>query len=136
MNYLEGPAQDLLPWVSRDMFKTDMVDGENLVYAIGNVYDPVINQRFNHDNNDHDFKTVWDLSSKKKSITGMEFMERVRSNFRVPANVVFAIQESGEIGYVAQGLFPHRKYKVGQGSYTKLGWMDDNQWLGFVPSSE
>jgi len=101
MNYLEGAAHDLLPWVSRDMFKTDLVDGVNTVYAVGNPYDPITNKRFNYDNNDHDYKTVWDLASKKKSITGMEFVDKVRSNFKVAANVVFAIAESGEIGYVS-----------------------------------
>jgi hypothetical protein len=41
---LEGAAQDLLPWISRDQLTNDVVDGKNMVYVLSNVYDPVISE--------------------------------------------------------------------------------------------
>jgi penicillin amidase len=43
---------------------------------------------------------------------------------------------TGEIGYATTGKFPMRNYKVVQGSYTKLGFMDENVWTGIVPHNE
>lgn len=99
MDYLQGPVKDLLPWVSKDVFKTDMVDGKHVQYALGNVYDPLIAKRLGHDNNDHDFNTIFQINSGKKDITALEFIEILRHRFKVVANVVFALRHTGEIGY-------------------------------------
>lgn len=49
---------------------------------------------------------------------------------------MFGIVSTGDIGYVTQGKFPVRKHKVGQGSYTKLGYLNENMWQGFVPTDD
>jgi penicillin amidase len=52
-----------------------------------------------------------------------------------PLNMVFA-STSGDIGYHMTGLFPKRKFNVGQGVYPKKGWLKDNLWEGLIPPEE
>jgi hypothetical protein len=36
------------------------------------------------------------------------------------------VTKNGDIGYHMVGLFPKRKYEVGQGVYPKKGWLKEN----------
>lgn len=47
-----------------------------------------------------------------------------------------AFPQTGEIAYLTVGKFPLRKYGNHHGSYTKIGYMNDNVWLGIVPQDE
>lgn len=60
---LDGAAHDLVPWVSRDILQNDVVDGQSAVYALGNVYDPVISDQFDWKEPDLNFKTVFDIAT-------------------------------------------------------------------------
>jgi penicillin amidase len=33
-------------------------------------------------------------------------------------------------------LYPKRKYNVGHGVYPKKGWLKENQWEGWIPTTE
>lgn len=48
MDMIEGPAHDLMPWISADTFKNPLIDGKQTVYALANVYDPFISRRLNN----------------------------------------------------------------------------------------
>ena len=48
MDMIDGPAHDLLPWISADTFKNPQIDGKLTVYALANVYDPFISRRLNN----------------------------------------------------------------------------------------
>jgi acyl-homoserine lactone acylase PvdQ len=52
------------------------------------------------------------LTTKKKSITAEEWAFNLRQKYHAPLNFVFAIEGTGEIGYVTTGTFPIRKYNV------------------------
>lgn len=80
----------------------------NKIYALANVYDPIIADRFEPIS--RDFKSYeFSVFANDRSLK----IEDVPSKFntlRFPANFVFALVESGEIGYTATGKFPIRKY--------------------------
>lgn len=76
---------------------------------------------------------MYDLTTK--NTTAFEFVDTIRRDYRMVANIVF-VTANGDIGYVTAGKFPIRQHNVGQGAYTKIGHLDDNQWLGIVPASE
>lgn len=82
------------------------------------------------------FNAVYNLTSTSQINSAQEFAFEIQKQYKVVANLIFAMKETGEIGYVTQGLFPKRKYKVGQGSYTKLGYLNDNVWQGFLDCRE
>lgn len=105
---------------------------------MANVFDPMVNRHFNDSNapNDLSFSLTYKLATTRKSITAEEWAFEMRKNYQAPLNNIFVIERTGEIGYVATGKFPIRKYNVAQGAYTKIGHMDENKWLGFVDSSE
>lgn len=69
-----------MPWISPDIFKSDMVDGKNVVYVLGNVYNPLIQKRMGHDGYDHKFDHCYAIAGAKKPMSGQEFVERVRHN--------------------------------------------------------
>jgi acyl-homoserine lactone acylase PvdQ len=46
------------------------------------------------------------------------------------------VTSNGDIGYHMTGIFPKRKYSVGQGVYPKKGWLKDNLWQGLVDTKE
>jgi acyl-homoserine lactone acylase PvdQ len=56
---------------------------------------------------------MFNVATLKKSLTAQDFVDTIKSEYKVPANIVFAIVETGEIGYVTAGKFPLRKHKVG-----------------------
>lgn len=85
------------------------------------------------DKPDFNFEVMYDITTR--NITAKEFIDAVRQEYRMVANIVF-VTANNDIGYVTAGKFPIRKQNVGQGAYTKLGHLDDNQWLGIVPSQE
>ncbi len=60
----------------------------------------------------------------------------MQEKYKYPLNLVFALVETGEIGYATCGKFPIRNHKVVQGSYTKLGFLDENLWTGFIKSKD
>jgi len=64
---------------------------------------------------------------------GEEIVKRVRDNIRLPFNLIFALKQSGDIGYVMLGSLPIRKHGISQGGYPKYGFMDENLWQGQVP---
>jgi len=54
----------------------------------------------------------------------------VKDNIRIPFNFMFAMKETGDIGYAMTGRLPIRKHKLAQGGYPKYGFMDENLWQG------
>lgn len=94
MDYLSGNAKELMPWISPDIIKSDMVDGENVVYVLGNVYNPTIAKRLGHDGYDHKFNHCFEVAGAKRKMTAQEFVDSVKANQKVPANVVFAMQSA------------------------------------------
>lgn len=74
-DFLDGSAHDLCPWVSKDIFQNDEVDGTNVAYALGNVYDPIVSVKFDWPHPDLNFKLVFDVATQRKSLTGQEFVD-------------------------------------------------------------
>jgi len=58
-------------------------------------------------------------------MNGKQLALKAKNDFKIPANFVFALKNN-DIGYTITGRHPIRKYKIYQGGYTKIGYMDDN----------
>jgi penicillin G amidase len=74
-----------------------------------------------------------ELFQNKPSLKNMQHFLDNQNIF--PLNMNF-VTKDGDIGYHMTGLFPKRKYNVGQGVYPKKGWLKENLWEGMVPPSE
>lgn len=93
---------------------------------------------FLNQNNEHTYSLRWvytegvpckvyslgkELVSNKPSLEGISKFFENQNMF--PLNLNF-VTRNGDIGYHMTGLFPKRKYNVGQGVYPKKGWMKEN----------
>lgn len=73
LDMLEGSAHDLMPWISSEVLsKNDVVDGVETAYALGNVYDPVLNAKFVPDVH---FAHFFKFATIDKSITSQDFVD-------------------------------------------------------------
>ncbi len=46
MNFIDGTASDLMPWINSDLFQHELVNGADVHYALGHMYDPMVLSRF------------------------------------------------------------------------------------------
>lgn len=122
---LEGSAKDMMPWISSDLLFSDEVDGVNKIYAMANVYDPLSVRRFE---SEYDYANAdWAAMVHNKSLRA-EDVPGLYNSMRMPSNCIIGLEKTGELVYTTTGKFPIRKHHTIQGSYPKLGHIDDNMW--------
>lgn len=63
-------------------------------------------------------------------------LKNFREFVKIPFNFMMIFPDTGEIAYTTVGKLPHRKYNSHHGAYTKIGYMNDNVWLGIIPEAE
>ena len=73
-DFIDGSAHDLMPWISKDVFDNDFINGTSVAYALCNVYDPRISNKFEWNYPDFYFDLIYKLSSEKKSLTSEELV--------------------------------------------------------------
>ena len=87
----------------------------DLDYSLWWVYDRGVPSR--------SFSIVKELFEDKPNMANIERLLELQTMY--PMNVMF-VTSDGDIGYHMTGLFPKRKYNVGQGVYPKKGWLKEN----------
>lgn len=109
---LDGSAGSLIPWIDNYVLHGDQVDGITKAYAIANIYDPFYLQKFNQTTSDFSFITITKAATNNKNLTAQQWVDTLLNGIRGPLNHVFAIEKTGDIGFVLLGRFPIRKYNV------------------------
>lgn len=69
-----------------------MVDGESVAYSLCSIYDPLISERLGLDVDHHRFAHVFRISTQNKSLKAEEFVESVKSSYKIPGNLIFALK--------------------------------------------
>ena len=129
---IEGSAKDMMPWISSDVLWSDEVDGVNKIYAMANIYDPIISDRFEETVDDFNLGFFMTLCTNT-TLRVEDAPALVYHSLKLPTNIIFGVVETGEIGYMTTGKFPLRNHNIAQGVYPKLGHLDQNRWTGLVP---
>lgn len=112
MDLIDGPAHDLMPWISGDTFKNPQIDGKSTVYALANSYDPFISRRLNNTYPDLQMGSFPLHVVHQKNLTAIKLVKMLQETYKYPLNFVFALVETGEIGYATCGKFPVRNHRV------------------------
>jgi hypothetical protein len=65
-----------MPWISSDLFENNFINHTTTVYSLGNVYDPMVSNKFDDKwkHTDFLFDLIYKLSSEKKSLKAIEFV--------------------------------------------------------------
>lgn len=53
MNFIDGPAADLMPFIHPDLFQHDIIQGTDSHYALANMYDPIVLTRLGENTVDY-----------------------------------------------------------------------------------
>ena len=46
MDFIDGTASDLMPWIHSDLLQHELVNGRDVHYALAHIYDPMVLSRF------------------------------------------------------------------------------------------
>jgi penicillin amidase len=83
-------------------------------------------------------RNTWNLLTVKNQNLkdGNLMATAIRDNLQFPLNLIFVLEEPGDIGFISAGIFPKRKHNVVQGVYTKIGSKIENRWEGIIASKD
>ena len=98
-------------------------------YALANMYDPILTEKFGVNGADcswYEMYRLLILNDDNQTVTAERVIETVKSNVKLPFNIIFALKETGEIGYTMTGRLPNRPHKISHGAYPKYGYKDEN----------
>ena len=131
-DFLDEKGEEAIVYVPREVLPTKDQQEEGKAYSIGFVMSPKTQMRHNNGvfKLPSHVKNTWNLLTvKNENLSDGNLMAKaIRENLQFPLNLVFSLEEPGDIGFISAGIFPKRKHNVVQGVYTKIGSKLENRW--------